>query len=277
MRCELKLPGLQLSQKERYMSQRIAFEIKEGIASLTLNRPEKKNAIDDIAVKELTEYFSRADQDRDVRAIVFRSVGDVFSAGADLAYLKKLSENSSSANFEDSCALKDLLLSVYKSRKLTCSVVRGPALAGAFGLVLACDVVLASEKAKFGFTEVKVGFVPAIVMNFALRKLREADVRMLALTGKIIGPDEAVRIGLISEVVDDDVIEERVGEFLKSFVRGTSKEAVSLTKEVLADLKEMPLEQALSYSAMKNVLARSTEDFTKGVDSFLNKKQLEWK
>ncbi len=259
------------------MSQRVAFETKEGAAFLTLNRPEKKNAIDDLAVEELIARFDEADRDDNVRAIVFKATGDVFSAGADLAYLRRLSENTSAANFEDSCALKDMLIKIYRSKKLTCSVVRGAALAGAFGLVLASDIVFASEKAKFGFTEVKIGFVPAVVLNFALRKLRETDVRLLSLTGKIIGQEEALRMGVITEIVDDNAIDDRVNEFLSGFARGTSGGAVSLTKTLLSELKEMSLEQALNYSAMMNVVARSTEHFRKGVDAFLNKKQLEWK
>ncbi len=258
------------------MGERVKFETVDHVAYLTFSRPEKRNAFDDLTVREISEYFNSADSDSSVRAIVFRGEGSAFSAGADLSYLRKLSENSSSANFEDSCALKDMLLKIYRSQKLICSIVRGPALAGAFGLVLACDIVFASEKAKFGFTEVKIGFVPAVVMNFALRKLREADVRSLALTGRIVEAQEAVKIGLIADVIDDTEIEMRVAETLQSFVKGTSGGAVSITKAILSELKEMPLEQALRYSAMMNVVARSTEDFKKGVDSFLNKKQLEW-
>ncbi len=258
------------------MSKRVACELRGKIAYLKMNRPEKRNAIDDIAVEELTRYFNDANSNEDVRAIVFEGEGSAFSAGADLDYLMRLSKNSSSANFEDSCALKKFLIDVYSSSKLVCSMVRGPALAGAFGLVLACDMVFASEKARFGFTEVKIGFVPAVVVNLALRKLREADVRRLVLTGQIVGADEALRIGVISEVVEDSAIELRVDEILSGFVAGTSRKAISLTKEILSEVKDMTLEQAMRYSAMMNVAARSTEDFQKGVNSFLNKTQVEW-
>ncbi|MCL5267781.1 MAG: enoyl-CoA hydratase/isomerase family protein [Bacteroidetes bacterium] len=258
------------------MSNRVSFEIRGKVAYLKLNRPEKRNAIDDVAIEEMGRHFDRANSDENVRAIVFEGEGSVFSAGADLDYLMKLSKNSSSANFEDSCALKDFLLEVYRSRKLVCAIVRGPALAGAFGLVLACDIVFASEKAKFGFTEVKIGFVPAVVVNLALRKMREVDVRRLVLTGKIMGGEEALRLGLISEVIEDSDIQQRVGEFLREFVTGTSKRAVSLTKEILSEVRDMTLEEAMKYGAMMNVVARSTDDFQKGVNSFLNKSQVEW-
>lgn len=259
------------------MRKRVDFEIREGIAYLTMNRPDKRNAIDDIAVMEMTEGFRKADGDGAVRAIVFRGEGTAFSAGADLDYLERLSKNSSSANLEDSSMLKDLLLSVYRSRKLTCAIVRGPALAGAFGLVLACDMIFASEKAKFGFTEVKLGFVPAIVLNFALRKLRESDVRELVLTGKIIDASSALRIGLFSQIVPDNEIELGAKKYLADFVAGTSAKAVALTKEILSEAMEMRLEEALKYSAAMNVAARSTDDFHKGVNSFLKKEKLEWK
>lgn len=259
------------------MGKRVDFEIRDRVAYLTMNRPDKRNAIDDIAVEEMTESFDRAERDADVRAIVFRGEGTAFSAGADLEYLQRLSRNSSSANFEDSCALKDFLFEVYRSRKLTCAVVRGPALAGAFGLTLACDVVIASERAKFGFTEVKIGFVPAVVLNFALRKLRESDVRELVLTGKIVDASYALRIGLFSQIVPDNEIELYARQFLGDFIAGTSAKAVALTKEILSEVREMHLNEALKYSTAMNVAARSTDDFRKGVDSFLKKEKLEWK
>lgn len=258
------------------MGKRLNFEIRDKVAFLTLNRPEKRNAIDDIAVEELDEYFGQATANEEVRAVVFGGEGSVFSAGADLDYLQRLSQNTTAANFEDSSMLKNLLLKIYRSRKLTCAVVRGPALAGGFGLALACDVVIASENAKFGFTEVKIGFVPAIVLNFALRKLRESDVRELVLTGKIIDASSALRIGLFSQIVPDNDIESYTQRFLKEFISGTSSGAVSLTKEILSEVREMRLEEALKYSAAMNTAARSTEDFQKGVRSFLNKEKLEW-
>ncbi len=258
------------------MGSRVNLEIRDRVAYLTMNRPEKRNAIDDISVSELTEYFRQMDADDAIRAIVFRGAGSAFSAGADLEYLQRLSRNSSAANFEDSCSLKDLLLQVYRSRKLTCAVVRGAALAGAFGLTLACDIIIASEKAKFGFTEVKIGFVPAIVSNFALRKLRESDVRELVLTGKIVDASAALRFGLFSQIVPDSEIESYASQFLKDFVSGTSPRAVALTKEILSEIREMHLDEAMKYSTAMNVVARSTDDFRKGVRSFLNKEKLEW-
>jgi len=258
------------------MGGRVDFLVKNKIAYLTLNRPEKRNALDDLAVKELAAFFKEADSDKDLRAIVFRGKGPVFSSGADLDYLLRVSQSSRSENLEDSMAMKDLLLSVYLSTKLVCAIVRGAALAGAFGLILSCDMIFASEKAKFGFTEVKIGFVPAIVMKMALRKMTEPNVRQLVLTGRIIDADEAVRIGLISQIIDDNEIEARAADLLEDFVTGTSKTAVELTKEILLQVKDLTLEDALKYGAMMNAKARSTVDFKKGIEAFLNKKHLEW-
>lgn len=258
------------------MGKRVDLEIRDRVAYLTMNRPDKRNAMDDVAVREMTEFFRQAESSEDVRAIAFRGEGSAFSAGADLDYLRKLSQNSSAANFDDSCMLRDLLFEVYRSSKLTCAVVRGPALAGAFGLVLACDIVIASEKAKFGFTEVKIGFVPAIVLNFALRKLRESDVRELVLTGKIIDASSALRIGLFSKIAPDNEIESHSRKYLNDFAAGTSARAVALTKEILSEVCDMRLEEALKYSTAMNVAARSTGDFRKGIDSFLKKEKPEW-
>ena len=258
------------------MGKRVDFVVKDKIAYLTLNRPEKRNAIDGLAMEELTTYFKEADSNKSLRAIVLGGRGPAFSSGADLDHILKLSQGSHSGNLEDSMALKNLLLSIYTSRKLVCAVVRGPALAGAFGLVLSCDIIFASGKAKFGFTEVRIGFVPAIVMKTALRKMTESNVRRLVLTGKIINAAEALRIGFISEIIDDVKIETHVENFLKEFVSGTSKESIELTKEILSQVKDLTLEDALKYGAMMNAKARSTKDFKKGIEAFLNKKHLEW-
>jgi methylglutaconyl-CoA hydratase len=258
------------------VGKRVDFAIKNKIAYLTLNRPEKRNAIDNLAVEELTTYFGDADSNKSVRAIVFSGNGPAFSSGADLDYILRLSKGSQSENLDDSMSLKNLLLSIYVSKKLVCSIVRGPALAGAFGLVLSSDIIFASEKAKFGLTEVKVGFVPAVVMKIVLRKMTEPNARRLALTGKIIDAVEALRIGLISEIIDDNEIDSHVQNFLKQFVTGTSRKAVELTKEILSQVKDLTLGDALKYGAMMNAKARSTEDFKKGIEAFLNKKHLEW-
>ncbi len=255
---------------------RVDIQISGKVAYLTMNRPEKRNAIDDVAVAELTEGLRTAEESTEVRAIVFRGEGRAFSAGADLEYLERLSRNTPDANMRDSQMLKDLLLGIYRSRKLTCALVRGPALAGAFGMVLACDLVFASEKAKFGFTEVKIGFVPAIVVNFALRKLRETDVRELALTGKIVDASAALRMGLFRQIIPDDEAESLLGNFLYEYSTGTSAAAVAMTKGLLSEVREMDLEKALEYSAATNVEARATDDFRKGVNSFLRKEKLEW-
>jgi len=258
------------------VGKRVDLVVKGKIAYLILNRPEKRNAMDDLAVEELTGYFKQADSNQNLRAIVFGGKGSAFSSGADLNYLLKLSQSSQSANLDDSMALKNLLLSVYTSRKLVCAVVRGPALAGAFGLVLSCDIIFASERAKFGFTEVKVGFVPAIVMKIALRKMTEPNVRKLVLTGRVIDAAEALRMGLIPEIISDHEIDSHVDDFLREFVSGTSKKAIELTKEMLSQVKDLTLEDALKYGAMMNAKARSLEDFKKGIEAFLNKKHLEW-
>jgi methylglutaconyl-CoA hydratase len=258
------------------MGKRVEFVAKDRIVYLTLDRPEKRNAIDDLAVEELTTFFKEADSDKSVRAVVFGGKGPAFSSGADLNYILRLSQGSHPNNLDDSMALKNLLLSIYLSKKLVCAVVRGPALASAFGLVLSCDIIFASEKAKFGFNEVGVGFVPAVAMKIALRKMTEPNARRLVLTGKIIDSEEALKIGLISEVIDDNEIETYVDSFLEDFVRGTSQKAVELTKEVLSQVKDLTLGDALKYGAMMNAKARSMEDFKKGIEAFLHKKHLEW-
>ncbi|MGC8596062.1 MAG: enoyl-CoA hydratase/isomerase family protein [Candidatus Kryptoniota bacterium] len=259
------------------MGERVLYSISDNVAYITLNRPEKRNALDDVTINELRTYFKNAEGDREVRVIVFKGEGPAFSAGADLDYLLKISKNSSLSNYEDSIGLRELLMDIYRSRKLVCAVVRGPALAGGFGLVLACDIVFASELGKFGFTEVKIGFVPAIVLNLALRKMPESHARFLLLTGKIIDASEALKMGIVRDIITDGEIEEEVTSTLKEFVASTSGTAIALTKELLATAKDLPFDTAMQYGAMMNAAARSTDDFKIGINSFINKKKLEWR
>jgi methylglutaconyl-CoA hydratase len=258
------------------LSNSIKFQVRDKVAYISMNRPEKRNAMDAEMVEEIYRVLTEADEDDKIRAIIFSGEGSTFCSGADLDYLLKVSKSPVSSNIKDSENLANLFREIYQSRKLTCAVVRGAALAGGFGLALACDVVFASEKAKFGFTEVKIGFVPAIAMNFALRKLRESDMRKLVLTGAIIDAQEAMRLGVVSEIIDDDEINSHVQDFLREFVSKTSRGAITLTKEMLTHVHGLTFDEALKYSVNKNVEARFTSDFKKGIESFLNKKNLEW-
>ena len=191
----------------------VEYTIRDRIGYITLNRPEKRNALNQELVRAISTAFEKAAADDAVKIIVLKANGDAFCAGADLAYLQQLQAFSFEENLQDSRSLKELFYRIYTLPKIVIGQVEGPALAGGCGLVTVCDFVWAVPEAKFGYTEVKIGFVPAIVMTFLLRKIGEAKSKELLLTGKIITSDEAAKIGIVTSVVEKGKIESEVERF----------------------------------------------------------------
>src|SRR5688500_4382084 len=175
----------------------IQLDRRGAILDIILNRPDKRNALNSEFVAELTQAFKQAAGDDAVRVIVLKAEGSVFSAGADLAYLQQLQANTFEENLADSSALKDLFILMYEHPKLIIAQVDGHAIAGGCGLVTVCDFVYAVPDAMFGYTEVRIGFIPAIVMFFLMRKVGEAKARSLLLTGKLIKAEAFKEIGIV--------------------------------------------------------------------------------
>lgn len=249
---------------------------KERIGYITLNRPEKRNALNPAMVTELKQAFDQAQADVDVKVIVLRANGDAFCAGADLAYLQELQKYSYEENLSDSLQLKDLLLQIYSSRKVVIGQVHGPALAGGCGLITVCDFVFAAHEAKFGYTEVKIGFVPAIVMVFLLRKIGEARTRDLLLTGKLINAEAAREAGIVSRVVAKDYLDSEVHGFAEQVITTASAQSLAVTKEMITGIQHLSLEEALNYAARQNARARGTDDCKRGIEGFLQKMPVKW-
>lgn len=169
----------------------ITTHTSDRIFEIVLNRPDKRNALNSEFVSELISAFTNADVDENTRVVILKANGKVFSAGADLGYLQQLQKNTYEENLEDSTQLAELFKKIYFHKKLIIAQVEGHAIAGGCGLATVCDFVFAVPEAKFGYTEVKIGFVPAIVMFFLLRKIGEAKARELLLTGKLIDAQQA--------------------------------------------------------------------------------------
>lgn len=254
----------------------IRYHIEERMGIITLNRPEKRNALDYETVLELKEVFRLLESDPGVKLIILRSTGPVFCSGADLAHLQKLQSYSQQENLDDSTHLKDLFLQIYTMNKVIVAEVQGHALAGGCGLASVCDFVFAAAGAKFGYTEVKIGFVPAIVMVFLIRKIGEGRARELMLSGESISAMRAEEVGLINRVVEADVLEKEVKLFASNLIRTNSGVAMSITKRLIAGVQSMDLHDALQYAAETNASARMTEDCKRGIDAFLKKQQLTW-
>lgn len=245
-------------------------------AVIVLNQPEKRNALSPPLLEKIKHAVNEYSNDPAVRAIVLRAEGPVFCAGADLAYLRELQAYGHAENVADSGRLRDLYYQIYTCPKPVIALVQGNAIAGGCGLVTVCDFVFAVPEARFGYTEVRIGFIPAIVMSFLLRRIGEGHARRLLLGGEMISAREACEIGMVSRVVPADIIEIEVDDFVSKLARNNSGEAMAATKRMIADVQSMTLADALSHGVEMNAKARSTADCRRGVDAFLRKENLAW-
>lgn len=248
-----------------------------AVLTLTLDRPDVRNALSADLVDALRRALDAAAGDASLRAVVLAGSGSVFSAGADLAALQALQRASAEANLTDSERLAGLFEAVYRHPLPVVARVHGHAIAGGCGLAAVCDVSVASTTARLGFTETRIGFVPAIVGVFVVRKLGESAARDLLLRGHLVSADEAARIGLITRAVAPDGLDAAVDALTGELARETSRSAVALTKRLLADVPAMGLAEGLSYAARLNALARATDDCRAGVAAFLDKRDPPWR
>lgn len=243
---------------------------------LRLNRPQARNALNAELVAGLHAALQAAMGDETVRCVVLGGAGRVFSAGADLKALQAMGAASSEENRADSQRLADLLHLLYTSRLPVVAAVEGAAVAGGAGVASACDLVVAGEGARFGYTEVRLGFVAAVVMVFLLRAVGEKHSRELLLTGRLVAAREAHRMGLINEVVPDGQAEARALQ-LAAEIAQNSRTALATTREMLSALPGMGLEEGLRYAAGVNAWTRTTADLKEGVAAFLEKREPEWR
>lgn len=254
----------------------IEYSVKDRIAYITLNRPEKRNALSHELVSELRVALNDAEEDDNVKIIVLAANGDAFCAGADLEYLQLLQGFSYEQNYADSTHLKDLFLQIYQLKKIVIAQVQGAALAGGCGLASVCDFVFAAPDATFGYTEVKIGFVPAIVMVFLLRKIGEAKAKELLLTGALITAEEAESISLINAVIPAHKLSSYVFEFATKLITSNSSYSMMLTKQMIAKVQSLPMDEALTFASEMNAKARASEDCQRGIAAFLNKEKISW-
>ncbi|MGC3943365.1 MAG: enoyl-CoA hydratase-related protein [Chryseolinea sp.] len=245
-------------------------------AVIILSQPEKRNALSPQMVKELSAAFKNFCGDADVKAIIVRAAGTTFCAGADLGFLKDLQQYGYAENVADSAALRDLYYLIYTCPKPVVAEVQGHAIAGGCGLITVCDFVFAVAGAKFGYTEVRIGFIPAIVMSFLVRRIGEGHARRLLLSGELIGAEEAHALGLVTKVAPTDTLTKTVDDFVTQLLKSNSSEAMATTKKMLAEIQSMALIDALNHGVEMNAKARSSADCRRGIDAFLRKENLEW-
>lgn len=256
---------------------RIKYSVDQRICTITLSRPEKHNALDDVMIAELSSALLSAQKDNGVKIILLTGDGDSFCAGADLAYMQRITGFDFTQNQEDSNNLMKLFLQLYTHRKPIIAVVRGNALAGGCGLATVCDMIVASrETARFGYPEVKIGFIPAIVMTFLIRRVGEAKARELTLRGNTLTAEEAHSIGLVNMVVPETELETASLTLATEMARQCSSSSLGLIKELLSRIHGMSTQDALNYASNLNALTRMTDDCKKGIDAFLKKERVKW-
>lgn len=245
-----------------------------GVATLTLNRPEVRNALSGALVDELADAIAWADADDRVRVILLTGSGKDFCAGADLAALEELIDADVEEQLADADALGDLFLIMRRVAVPIVAAVHGHAVAGGCGLATACDIILASDDARMGYPEVKIGFLPAMVMTMLRRAVGEKRAFDLVATGRILDAAAAEVYGLVHHVFPAAEFEKRAREFVEELAT-RSPSAVALSKRLLYETERHSFEASIRAGAEINALARMTEDYREGVRRFLASRRKE--
>lgn len=252
------------------MSDRLVASTAGGVLTATLNRPEKRNAIDTAMIDAILTTLERADLDSEVRVVAVRGAGRDFCAGMDLNELLASADHTAEQNRRAALHFAEIFLRMRRLPKPVVALVQGRALAGGCGLATACDLVLASETAQFGYPEVQRGFVPAIVMAMLRRTVGEKIAFDLATTGRVLDGNEAAAAGLVSRVYEDADFEEQAGEVLRVLAEA-SPSALAFTKQQFYQLDGLTFADGLRLGADVNAVSRGTPDFRAALSAFLKK------
>lgn len=244
------------------------------VATLTFNRPDKRNAISHQLIEELHHALHEV-QKSSSHILILTGAGSAFCSGMDLEILREVTHLTEEENLADSGRMSHMFRALYEFPKVTIAAVNGPALAGGCGLATLCDFTLASSDAKFGYTEVRIGFIPAIVSTFLLRQIGEKQARDLLLTGRTIAADEALRLGLVNEIVAPERLLARACE-LANTLAANSPASLLATKRLLRIYSHVELDRQIAAAVDENARIRTTHDFREGVTAFLEKRKPNW-
>ena len=255
----------------------VLVEIDGAVATVTLNRPETHNAFDDALIARLTNALEDLGARDAVHVVVLAGRGKSFCAGADLAHMKKAAGFSEAENIADAQALARLLMVLGGLSKPTVALVQGPAYGGGVGLVSACDIALAAERASFALTEVRLGLIPAVISPFVVRAIGESHSRRFMLTGERFGANEALRIGLVHEVVPGEALEVR-GAAVVEMLLQCSPDAHRRAKALIDAVSGRPIDDALAEDVARRIAAaRASDDGKEGIAAFLEKRPPKWR
>jgi methylglutaconyl-CoA hydratase len=249
---------------------------KEGKAlRLTLNRPQVHNAFNAAMIQELTVAFDGAKKDSDVRLVVLTGAGESFCAGADLNWMREIIRYSYEQNLRESHELAELMHSIYELPKPTIARINGAVIGGGTGLFSVCDIVIASDRARFGLSEVKIGLVPAAIGPYVIRRVGESAARELFLTGERFDAQRALEIGLVNKVVPHEALDDKVEDVVRLLL-SSGPEAIAKCKELLQRVPAMGLDEAKGYTAEMIAGLRVSPEGQEGMAAFLEKRKPKW-
>lgn len=252
----------------------LLLDIAGDLATITLNRPEKRNAISAAMISELQTAFDEIEKSH-ARVGIITGAGKAFSAGMDLEMLSAIAQQSPAENQEDSRRMAKMFRRIWSFPRPLIAAVNGAALAGGCGIATLCDFTLAVPDAKFGYTEVKIGFLPAIVSVFLMRQIGEKRTRDLLLTGRIIEAPEAKEMGLINEITPAEKLLYRAKE-LADVLIAASPGSLSRAKRLMTSAAASSVDADLERAVLENARIRCTPDFKEGLASFLEKRKPVW-
>lgn len=256
--------------------QYIETQLTQGIAVIWMNRPEQRNALNDVLINEITDAVSLAIEDDDARAIVLAGRGKAFCAGADLNWMKTASAMSADEARKDSGSLANLLRLLYESPKPTVARVHGAAFAGGMGLVAACDIAIASHDARFCLSEVKLGLIPAMISPYVLKAMGERHARRLFLSAEVFDAAEAYRIGFVNDLASPEELDGTINTMLGHLLLG-SPNALAQTKLLIRDMVGRPINEELTAdTAARIAAARASVDGQEGIAAFFEKRTPSW-
>ncbi len=253
----------------------VKYEKRDSVGYINFNRPEIHNAFNSTVIDEMAHLFSALQKDDDLRLVVLTGEGKSFCAGADLNWMRSVIDQSFEENLNESNRLADLFYQIYTFRRPVIGRINGAAIGGGTGFVAVCDIAIAARRAKFSFSEVKIGVVPACIGPYVIRKMGEGKARELFITGERMGADRAHEVGLVNKVVDDDKLDEEVNSLIE-FILSSGPEAVAMAKKLVSEVPNMSPDEFKPYTAEMIARLRVSDEGQEGMDAFLNKRAPKW-
>lgn len=259
------------------MSESVLFSVDErGVATVTLNRPEKHNAFDDVLIAELTNIFKKVAADNDIQAMILASNGKSFCAGADLNWMRRMAEYGFEENLADANALADLLWELNNIPKPTIARVQGAAFGGAIGLIACCDIAIGSKMSKFCLSEVKLGLIPATISPYVIEAIGTRMARRYFMTAEVFSSRRARRIGLLSESVTEEELDSTIDDILSGLLKN-GPVALGAAKQLIFDVAKRPIDKTLTEETSKRIAnIRVSEEGQEGLHAFLQKRSPNW-